>query len=279
MTVANDVALRVYRHDFWGIDQFLGDNLDDDGDAFLADALRVPNGRYVRHPDFRIGDDYLPTLIAALRDARVTALSLASCRRVTGAGISALSAFPEVTFLDLFNTRLDDADLAVLAECRELETLNLAGTPVTGPVLDVVAALPRLQTLHLGYTPLPPGAITALTSAPALAVLNLAATPVGDDDAATISAIATLRELGLEETQVGDRGVAALRPLAGSLTRLHLGYTAVTDACVPDLCGFTSLTRLQLRATRIDRAAAGTIAAAVPGLNPSGTDDAARIVW
>ena len=67
MTVATDVALRVYRHDFWGIDQFLGDNLGDEGEDFLADALRLPNGRYVRHPDFRIGDDYLPELVEALR--------------------------------------------------------------------------------------------------------------------------------------------------------------------------------------------------------------------
>ncbi|CAA0134757.1 Uncharacterised protein [Mycolicibacterium vanbaalenii] len=279
MTVATDVALRVYRHDFWGIDQFLGDNLDEDGDDFLADALRLPNGRYVRPPDFRIGDEYLPVLIEGLRQARITALSLASCRRLTGSGVSALSAFPEVTFLDLFNTQLDDADLAVLADCRNLEVLNLAGTSITGPVLDVIATLPRLQTLHLGYTALASGAVAPLAGAPRLTVLNLASTPLGDNDTEAIATIATLRELGLEETQVGDRGVSALKPLARSLTRLHLGYTAVTDGCVPDLCTFSSLTRLQLRATRIDRGAAGAIAAAVAGLNSSANDDTARIIW
>ena len=276
MTVATDVALRVYRHDFWGIDQFLGDNLGDEGEDFLADALRLPNGRYVRHPDFRIGDDYLPELVEALRQARITALSLASCRRLTGSGIAALA---EVTFLDLFNTQLDDADLAVLADCRNLETLNLAGTSITGPLLDVVAELPRLQTLHLGYTALAPGAAAALARAPRLAVLNLAATPLGDSDIDAIAKIVTLRELGLEETQVGDSGVTALTPLSGGLTRLHLGYTAVTDSCVRDLCTFRSLTRLQLRATRVDRGAGATIAAAVAGLNSSVDDGAPRIIW
>ncbi|WP_304116546.1 leucine-rich repeat domain-containing protein [Mycolicibacterium bacteremicum] len=279
MTTATEVALRTYRHNFWGVDQFVGDNLDSLAHDKVSTPASASIGRYVRHPDFRIDNGYLPILIDALNAESITALSLASCRRLTGPGIAALAAFPAATFLDLFNTNLTDADLAILGDLRELEVLNLAGTAITGELLGTLAGLPKLRTLHLGFTDITPQSLPVLANSPNLTTLNVVATATGDAEVGVLAAIASLTELGLDETRITDRAVAEIRASGAHLTRLQLGYTAVTDECVADLCALGSLTHLQLRATHIDRAHESTIVDAVAGLHGESADGMPRVLW
>jgi hypothetical protein len=279
VTTATHVALRTYRHNFWGVDQFIGDNIDQSRTPEVSTPASASSGRYVRHPDFRIGDNYLPVLIDALHTENITALSLASCRRISGSGVAALASFDAVTFLDLFNTCLTDSDLAVLAECRELEVLNVAGTAITGLLLSTLAGLPKLRTLHLGFTDLQPGSLTALAQAPSLTTLNLVATALADEHVAAVARISTLKELGLEETRISDRAVAVLKDSGTRLTRLQLGYNDLTDGCVADLCALDTLTHLQLRATHIDRANEQVIVEAIAGPGGASADDMPRVVW
>lgn len=279
MNTTTEVALRTYRHNFWGVDHFVGDNLDSTAHNEVSTPASASTGRYVRHPDFRIDDDYLPILIDALNRENITALSLASCRRLTGAGIAELAAFPGATFLDLFNTNLNDVDLRILAELRELEVLNLAGTAITGDLLRTLVSLPKLRTLHLGFTDIIPQSLLALADSPNLTTLNVVATATGDEEVGALTAGVSLTELGLDETPITNRAVAAIRASGAHLTRLQLGYTALTDDCVADLCALGSLTHLQLRATHIDRSHESAIVDAVPGLQGESADGVPRVLW
>ncbi len=80
-----------------------------------------------------------------------------------------------------------------------------------------------------------------------------------------------LSALSLQETSVGDAGVSTLAPLAPNLERLYLGYTQVSDACVPVLQTFKRLRTLMLRATAVDGAHDRALAAALPTLGGVGT--------
>ncbi|MGW4368281.1 leucine-rich repeat domain-containing protein [Nocardia takedensis] len=277
MALTTTFALRVYRHDFWGIDKLLGDTLGEDGGADLLAACAAGPGGYVRHPDFRIDDRFLESLVAELDRLGLRALSLAGCRRVTGGGLAAVGRLPGLRFLDLFNTEFTDADLAFLTECRDLEVLNLAGTAIDGSVLAALAELPELHTLHLGFTELGPGALGSLARSPKLRTLDLVAAPATDEDVAALAHCGTLVELGLAETQITNAAVAALKPLAAQLSRLDLGYNHLTDDCVADLCAFGALRHLQLRATHVDRAHGDRLRTALAAPGPDGV--ASALVW
>jgi hypothetical protein len=275
--LATTFAFRIYRHDFWGVDQLIGQTL---GNV----SATGPSGSedrtsYVRHPDLEIGDAYVRTMAAELDRLDVTALSLANCRQVTESGIATVADLNRLRFLDLFNTSLTDQDLAHLNRCRELEVLNLAGTAIDGSVLHALADLPKLHTLHLGFTDLRSRHLAALPSLPALRRLDLSATPTGDAEVAVLAQCRALAELGLEETLISDRAIAMLEPLAARLTRLHLGYNAITDGCLTDLCRLGAVRTLRLRATHIDRSNTDRLLGALPNLNDGTADDAAGLVW
>lgn len=268
-------ALRIYRHVFWGIDQFLGDTLGESEDSVLSTTLEG-SAWYVRHPDFRIDDAFVRRLVDELKRLGIPALSLASCARITGASVRAASELPALRFLDLFNTPLRDSDLTPLQACRELEVLNLAGTAIDGSALALLAELPKLHTLHLGFTELTGEALTQLSRFPSLRVLNLSATPTSDQDVAAIARCRTLVELSLEETRISNAALGALKPLAAQLSRLELGYNKLDDDCLAELETFKALKHLQLRATHVERAQGERLAKGLAGQN--GASGAAPLV-
>jgi hypothetical protein len=277
VNLTSTFAFRVYRHDFWGVDQPLGDTL---GEMSAAIPCGDDSGAvYVRHPDLGIDDAFVRTMVEELDRLEVTALSLASCRQVTGSGIAAVAELSRLRFLDVFNTALTDQDLAVLTTCRDLEVLNFAGTAIDGSVLDALTDLPKLHTLHLGFTELRSQYLAALPFYPALRTLDLVATPIGDAEVDIVAHCGTLTEIGLAETRISDRAVGILEPLASGLTRLHLGYNRITEGCLTNLYELGALRNLQLRATHIDRSRSADLLSALPGLNRGAADGGQGLVW
>ena len=249
MEFTSEVPLRVYEHVPLGIDKPLGYTRERGEDGrFLPVVIRDGARWYVRHPDEELGDDYLPVLVKELVARRIPGLSLASCKYVTDAGLPALlPVAPHLEILDLFNTNI--ADVAPLAQLGRLRALNLAGTRVVD--LAPLRGLTSLEYLNLGFTGV---GDEQLKDLPPVKTLDVRATRVTDGGMSTLAGMGSLETLILEEDAIGDDGLRRLAPLGKNLVRLHLGYTAVTEASVATLVEhFRGLRTLMLRATHLAR--------------------------
>ena len=258
-------AWRAYEPCFLGID--------------AARSEGAPEDRpwYVRHDDRMLGDAELPALVEDLGSRAIPGLSLAGCRRLTDAGISAVvAALPELSHLDLFNTRATDATVHRLAGMSRLRTLNLAGTSVSDACVESLARLPGLVNLHLGWTQISSTGLRLIAKLPSLEALALRNTLVDDAGLEHLAAARRLTLLSLQSTSVGDAGVKNLVPAASRLQFLDLSYTHVTEASVATLARFVELRTLGLRAVAVGRGSDAHLRRALVHLPIAGTSDGGR---
>ena len=268
MELQSQLPLRVYQQVFLGNDKPLGYTLDG--------GVSVPDGVtwYVRHNDDQIDDDYLDVLVAEVVAKKIPGLSLASCRRLTDAGLQKLLAAKHLETLDLFNARIGDVGAATISRLSNLKSLNLAGTAVTDSATASLARLERLERLHLGWTSIGDAALEPLARIKSLRMLDLRSTRISNAGLKQLASMTALETLGLQETQVGD--VASLLPLAPTLVRLYLGYSTITDESIDHLKTFSRLRTLMLRGTRLRRDADASLRTSLTSLGglDSGPDGA-----
>jgi hypothetical protein len=283
MEVTSEIALRAYQLVFLGVDRLLGRAYDRDARGRPI-PLRIPRDIrwYVRHTDVDIDDSFVEELASEIERLRLPGLSLAGCRHVTATGFMRLRSIKHLQTIDLFNTQIDNKTIEAIAEIEQLETLNLAGTKVTASGLARLARCEKLLQLHLGWTDIDDSVLVELGRLKTLRSLVLRNTRVTDQGLHALAALPCLEDLDLQETAVGDAGVAALRPLAGRLKRLYLGYTPVTDSAVEGLKSFRGLRALMLRATTVDRTAEAQLKAALTALGglvsgPDGVQEG--LIW
>ena len=107
--------------------------------------------------------------------------------QVTDAGLSPLTALPELVWLTLSDTPITDAGLAHLAELKKLKRLRLDETSVSDAGLAQLTKLTTLETL------------------------NLSRTKITDAGLSHLAGLANLETLDLQKTKVTRAGVAELQ--------------------------------------------------------------------
>src|SRR5687768_590835 len=109
MELQSDLALRIYKQIILGIDRPIGYTLDEHDDQWNYLPVKLPDDLrnwYVRHHDQQLSDSYMKTLAEEVMAKKIPGLSVASCRRLTDAGMEAFAKLVHLELLDLFNTEI-----------------------------------------------------------------------------------------------------------------------------------------------------------------------------
>lgn len=174
--------------------------------------------------------------------------------------ISALAAWPNLTFVDLSYTQVSDvaplqalsalrtlslqytsvSNIQLLAGLKSLESLNLHGTAIDH--LEGLQSLTQLHTLYLSHSTVQD--ISALKNMPQIQVLSLSDTNVSDYSA--LSALKSLRYLSLESAGLHD--ISFLEPMR-SLHTLYIDDNPLTDISVIE--NLKALKIVGLRSTNV----------------------------
>jgi len=124
-----------------------------------------------------------------------------------------LSAFPQLEFLDLDSTLVDDTSLSELRGLHQLQELDLSYTPIEGSGLACLAELENLHSLWIEASHFNGTGLGALENLPNLNHLSLAESNVGDAGLAEVAKLRQLQTLSLLDTCVTDEGLAELHTL------------------------------------------------------------------
>lgn len=141
-----------------------------------------------------------PEAVKALTDAGALALN-----------IDRSSPLLSVNF-QLAGQQVDDAKLAALAQAApQITWLNLANTKVTDAGLSALASLPNLTMLHLERTGIGDAGLDALAGLQHLEYLNLYGTQVSDAGLAKLAGLKSLKKLYVWQSKVTSAGVDAVK--------------------------------------------------------------------
>ena len=164
-------------------------------------VLRVPSDK----TQVLVDDDLAPLK----GDVNITHLELRGCPHLTAKGLEYLTSMPNLNWLELPDTLIDDSAVPVLKKMH-LRILNLARTKITSQ------------------------GITALAQNCELLGLGLERTELSTKALGTIAKDHNLRDLILDQCSgVTDEGIAALSK--SKVTDLALMETEITDKCVQSL--------------------------------------------
>ena len=140
---------------------------------------------------------------------------------------SGLPGFP-ITDADLSGLPLTSADVRVfLKHAPQVEWLNLSSTEVDDEILADLAAMPCLVRLSLSDTDVSDAGIRCLAMATHMELLLLDKTRITDAGVASLKSMANLRWLSLRRTEITPGCLEALE-LFENLERLNLNHTAIT---------------------------------------------------
>jgi len=116
-----------------------------------------------------VTDEKLAVLAQAA--PQITWLNLANTK-VTDAGLAALSGLNNLTNLHLEKTGIGDAGLAHLKGMAHLEYLNVYGTQVTDAGLEILASMPSLKRVYVWQSQVTPEGVEKLRAALPGALVN-----------------------------------------------------------------------------------------------------------
>ena len=213
-------------------------------------------------------------------ETNLETLNLQGCLLRPGV-LSGLAAHPNLTFLGLGNTPVEDGDLPFIGALVQLRHLDLSGdrnlaTPKgiqqlgslrdlrrldlnhnstlgTPGLAAVAAALPGLEELNLarmGKLAGEGGGIGPLVHLARLRKLDLANTRLPAGSLAPLAGLEHLEYLDLTKTRLGAADIAVIQG-KHALTTLILDETAITDAHLEQFSALQSLKVLSLRRVRI----------------------------
>ncbi len=190
-----------------------------------------------------------------------------------------------VVEVDLFGTKVGDADIKKLLAFKQLRVLVLFGTKVTGAGLAELAPLKHLQDLELSQGQVTDEALGNLRKAGLLHALRMAEAGSEGGRAKTSEQVTELR---LHSTQVTDSGLRHLASLKNlevlalsgclgvgdpglknlaahqKLEYLNLNHTSVSDAGMKHLASIKSLKHVQLGQTKVTAAGVRELQKALP---------------
>jgi Ran GTPase-activating protein (RanGAP) involved in mRNA processing and transport len=164
-----------------------------------------------------VGDGALAALAGAsgmqkmkLRDSSITSKGL----------VEHLKHFPELTTLDLSETKVGDEAMVAIGQLKKLEDLNLWHTRITDAGLAHLVDLP-LKRLNLDdIYDVTDGSIEHISKMKGLEFLHLGKTGVTDEALQGLVGLNQLRELRLDNTVVSKKAVEQLKAACPNLTKV-----------------------------------------------------------
>jgi Leucine Rich Repeat (LRR) protein len=179
--------------------------------------------------------------------------------------LDSVKTLPQVEFVNLLASRVNDGELAKLNGVKTINHLDLNWTEIGDAGLERLAGLPNLTRLGLHRAPITDAGLVHLKKFPKLTRLYLGYTRVTDAGLVNLAGLSGLSDLDLSGTEVSDLGLAHLKGLAG-LTSLKLSKTNVTDAGLVHLRGLTYLVYLEVCETRVTHDGARELEQCLPSL-------------
>jgi hypothetical protein len=153
----------------------------------------------------------------------LTRIGAFECDGLTGAGVKALAAMPQLVDLEVAGKRLHDEDLVPLMDMQNLRAFCCGrGNVFTDKAYEYIARIPRLERLSTGI-----------------------ARTIGDDATVSIARMPHLKELHLSGWQMTDRTCELLAD-APALEDLSLRVRRLTDAGLEHLSRCPTLQRLKM---------------------------------
>jgi Leucine-rich repeat (LRR) protein len=217
-----------------------------------------PRLEYLDISSTEVGDDGFEELAAltGLRELRCGA------NRLTGSALILIKTAPALRSLDvggyqrvesgLWGLALNEQNLERLGSLTQLRALTLRGAKLADDGAGPTGNDLGLKKKLVGLENLAP--LAELRS------LDLGDLPIKSGDLGWLPALGKLAELDIDGSfQIDDAIVATLLKL-GSLKRLNLAGTVLTDAALHQLAGMTSLQRLIVGGTQVTAGAAAAFA-------------------
>lgn len=130
---------------------------------------------------------------------------------IDDAGVATLASFPKLDALSLAKTQIGDAELSRIASMTTLTLLHVSETNVTDAGLVKLQGLPRLRNLRLDGTGVTDAGMSHLAKCPELAMLSLRNTRITDAGLGPLSALKKCEHLFLQKTSVTPAGVQRLQ--------------------------------------------------------------------
>lgn len=189
-------------------------------------------------------DDLLK--ISAFRN--ITFLNLRGAE-VSGIGLASLECSETLNGLNLVDTNVDDAACETIARFHRLTSLHLDRTRVTSHGLEVVARLGRLEYLTLSGCDISEAGIIHLARLQRLDKLDLRGAPISENSAETIASF-KLQMLSLAGADLSDGALARLGQ--NRLIYLNLAGTPIQGTGFGSWPPDSRLVTLILDDTRVD---------------------------
>lgn len=178
-----------------------------------------------------------------------------------------LTAFDQVSHVNLKNLDVTDDFVAYLNDIRGPESVWLANTKITDAGLRQLRGLDRVKNLDLSDTAITDVGLEAVARLQPSNVTGLFLSQTGVTDAGlrNLAAFPQLASLGLCDTAVSDAGLSHLST-ATRLTMLSLQGTQVTDAGLESLKQVPRLFYVDLSRTRVTEEGIASLKKACPNL-------------
>src|SRR5579871_3631017 len=124
-----------------------------------------------------------------------------------------ISATPNLSVLDLYNSNATDRNLESFSSSPRLEVLNLGCTDITDAGVLELVRLRTLRNLDISFTATKDDGIALLSALQNLRVLNLSGTGVGGSSLKRLSLLQHLQKLDLSRTRIQDADLAILQEM------------------------------------------------------------------
>lgn len=160
--------------------------------------------------------------------AAITAIEIKSVSSVSGAGLQAMAAMPNLQSLKFTGATVSPGELNTIGKMVSLRELHLNASNLDDSVAAELANLTNLETLNIAATPISPSAGQVLAKLPKLSSLDLQATTIDDSTIMAISGL-PITELNLARTRVTDAAMPTILKMP-QLESLDLSFTQVTGA-------------------------------------------------
>ena len=187
-----------------------------------------------------IGDSALMKVTSSPEAAAaITEVVIKAYDGISGAGIEAMKAMPNLESLQFPGAGLSAGELGTIGQLTSLKRLTLSGSLLDDSVVSTLSSLGNLEALDISGTRISPAAGQSLAKFTQLQSVHLQSTQVND---ATIAALASLpiRELNLSKTRITNNALATIGKMS-NLESLDVSFTQVNGA------GFKGINRTGMK--------------------------------
>jgi len=196
-----------------------------------------------------------PTAIASLKS--LTDFGLGNAGKDADRMIMAAVKIPTLSTIRSGWSAVKDDCFPALATASQLKDVNFINCPIKGRKLAALAPLKLLKSLKLEECPVDDTGLHGLPALPALETLVISrARELTDESIVAILRMPQLQHVGLWGcSKLTDTAFAQLAAGLKAPIGLHMGGTALTDACLPHLEKMPSLEAFTFDHTEITAAA------------------------